>query len=384
MNSEYSIYERIDLYLKGQLSAEQKQKFENDLAHDHHLSKQFDIQKRAYELLSLNKLSVLHQKMKTDFNANKPVQIRRKYLFRQVVKWTLYMLMGGLAAGGIAKLAVLELNDHTASIPTKKSNESVQVIREEMKKTECQVSKEPLNEGNLAERQQTDTVSEISDYEPAKKLLTKDTLEEKIPKMLKPIQDSSTHKENEEKISKKPKGQPKEQSCEQFKYSGAIKITNSPYDVVGGSVSLDEQLISGGTEPFELELVDPYGREYSIDEPLNHGSYKLIMSDVDNCQILFENILIKRSKCRSNYESVLYLSQMDMPWPIPGVDGNSGEIRIIDKMAIELYSYKGMINEYQEWDGYDKTGQLIVPGVYKCVITYDDAETCVYDLTVKH
>lgn len=378
MNPDYKIYEEIDRYLEGAMSAEEHTLFENRMESDPELESLVDAQKLAHHIFISKEMLDLKETMSTDLN-----EIHRKDQLRKNIKTFILGLIGvsALVAGGIY------LNRHEGENVVKQeketeglqeSNTTIEIptttAREEITPTKPAIVKIKQHHKEYLVSVDHGETTQVTGSIPFETIHQEDTSEvtKKLPSSLSDEEIRNTEASSDEKTDS-PLTTPE---CPDINF--ALTSTPSFFDVPTGVIRFSK--IKGGNGTYKFFINQEAG--YLENESLESGHYSCYIEDENKCKSSVKTIDVKALPCLNDYQKT-FTPKTDESWTLPVTEADDYLFEIYDQTGsalIKLYGYEG---ESQDWDGYQENGDLIPAGYYQIKISYSSGEICPYgDLTI--
>ncbi|MBC7389876.1 MAG: hypothetical protein H7329_11730 [Opitutaceae bacterium] len=167
----------------------------------------------------------------------------------------------------------------------------------------------------------------------------------------------ANYKEKEETSIKSP--------CEKVKLKAKIYATPTCIGEHTGSIIVSG--FSGGTAPYKSMLKHQNHIVSTDFSELAQGNYQLLISDLNNCESVIDEIKVESKTCYKNYHFNPFIGEK---WEIPSAKIN-GELSIKDNAGNTYYSANIQADSQEYWTGMSATGEL-KPGYYLYLIQYVD------------
>jgi hypothetical protein len=343
MNEDYSAYEQIEEFLKGNLKGNNLTEFQQKMESDKEFSETVRAQKVVNEMVMIKHLADLKGKMQQDLKGKN---------FNFTKKWKFGAFLGLLL---VASVTVWTLSDKYE--PTEALRENKEIVKTE------QVIEPILKDSEKAQIQEVK--SELSKASNVVKEIPKPLIS--IPEVKKEVARVPVlvEKQTEAKMIDQPENPPKfDCSIKQWK----ISVETSP--------------TCSGKKEGSILIFDREKHEYSIDEgqhfatkkefnALAQGTYHLIAKDADGCEYK-STAEVKSKKCKTLEEFVFNPSLGN--WIVPSKDNSDVEVTIVDKSG-QLVWKKSFSSQQPEWDGKNNQGQLVEIGLYSFRFQYSDGDS---------
>jgi len=347
MKREDFIYYQIEDYIHGRLTTEQSQVFEAELSNNPDLAKRVKLHQLADDLVIENRLL----EVKTLLNKQ-----THPSSFGKIT----YTAIALLVAASIVTGSWL-LNRNKAENPEPFEQQSGRKIFNSTKKEESKTrdAEKALPQTNNKSK----TSSNI--HNP---LTLKDTeasttnTQDNLPNL--PIQQEAT--EDVTTIVPAPTSEevatteiPVIEPCAQTVITASIKTQETCEGEAQGIISV--QQIKGGKEPYTYTIY--HGEDIKEANVLSAGFYKLVISDGNGCQKVYEQVTVKSKSCPKDYSFNPFFSES---WEIPS-QGKAGKLLIYDASGSIYYEKQITEGATEHWSGEGKNGE-IKPGYYIFVI----------------
>ena len=346
MNENYSTYEQIDQFLKGNLKGNDLTDFQQKLDLDKEFSETVRAQKVVNEMVMTRHLTALKGKMQEDLK-NKNFNSANK-------KWNYGAFLGMLL---VASVAVWLLNGETTTIQVL-AKENKPLVKDERKVNEP-ILKTP--EKAQIQKAKPDVPKSSSDIlkisKPGTAILeiTKETANE--PVLIDKLPEAKTA--NKTEIAPLF-------DCSIKKWS--VNIETSP------TCSLKRE---GYILIFDIEKL-----EYSIDNgqhfgrikeynSLAQGKYLLIAKDLNGCE--YKTTAEVNSKICKTMDDIVFNPTLGN-WKVMTKDNLETEVEVHDKSG-RLVWKRNSNSDQPEWDGKNNQGQLVEIGMYGFRIQYSDGDS---------
>ena len=346
MNEDFSTYEQIDEFLKGNLKGNELTNFQQKMESDKEFSETVRVQKVVNEMILTKHLAGLKGKMQQD--------LKGKNFTLTTKIWKFGAFLGLFL---VASVTVWTLND---------KSEPTEVVVGENKasvKTEQKATEPILKNPEKAEIQKvkselpktTNVVKETS--KPL--ILTPEVKKEIAPE---PV---LVKKQTEAKTIEQP------ENTQRFDCS-----------IKKWKISVETSSTCSGKKEGAILIFDREKHEYSIDEgqhfatkkeynTLAQGTYHLIAKDADGCE--YKTTVEVKSKTCKIMDEIVFNPTLGN-WIVPSKDNSDVEVTILDKSG-QLVWKKGFSFQQSEWDGKNNQGQLVEIGLYGFRIQYSNGDS---------
>lgn len=364
MANQKEIFDLVESYLSGELSANKLANFEAELSTNLAIQKQLKLAKAAQKLVIQNRLLQVKA-------------LSREELSRSEVKknTTQKFLIGG-SIGLIAALSGLFF--------ITKTNEPV--------KTELPISEE------IKVKKPIDSVTKTTNEEATTSLLpiaTDTTSQKKTQPKTIEIKEESTPqhtllKGDKVLVVEKPttiQNQIETAAIEKTESSKNITPICNTENIKAhihttngcegkNESSIEVGVINGLLAPIKKQLFDSSNQPLYSNYDLKDGSYTLLVSGADSCYKHFP-IIIKSKKCAINVD---FNPSFGEVWEIP-TSNVAGVLTIRTKTGLEILHKKLLANEATTWAGKNEQNE-IQTGYYIFTIYYEDGSFLKGGITV--
>jgi hypothetical protein len=350
MNEDFSTYEQIDEFLKGNLKGNELSNFQQKMESDSEFSETVRAQKVVNEMVMTKHLADLKGKMQLDLQNNS---------FNNKTNYLKY----GFGLAGIMVATTLAIWQWNGNEEPKTSlpEQPKAIVKIEQKAIEPiqENSKEELKqEGKSEMPKSTNVIKEIS--KPANSVSESQIEVEKEPELSIRNVEATSIKEPE-KVAK--------QTIDCLIKQWKINIETSPTCL--------------GKSEGSILIFDREKHLYSIDEgkyfstkkefnTLAQGAYHLIAKDENGCEYNTETE-VKSKKCKT-LEDLVFNPNLGA-WHVLTKDNLDSEIEIRDKAGRLVWKKIFSSSDLQEWDGRNNEGQLVPIGLYCFHIVYSNGDS---------
>lgn len=348
MNEDYSTYEQIDEFLKGNLKGNDLAEFQHKMESDTEFSETVRAQKVVNEMVMTKHLADLKGKMQKDLQHH------------HFDKKTNYLKYGLGLAGILAATSVV--------IWQWNGNEEPKTSLPEQPKALVKI-----------EQKQTELIREISKQEPkqeSKSKLPKTTnVANEIPKPSNSVSEVKTAFAKEPDLN--VKNVETTSVTQPEKAQSTVDCSAKQW-----RITIETSPTCFGKSEGAILVFDREKHLYSIDEgqhfgtkkefsSLAQGTYHLIAKDVDGCEYK-STAEVKSKKCKTSEEIVFNPSLGN--WIVPTKDHSDMEVTIVNKSGQPVWKTDHSIQQ-PEWDGKNLDGQLVPVGLYGFRIQYSDGDS---------
>lgn len=346
MNEDYSTYEKIDEFLKGNLNGTDLAEFQYKMESDSEFSETVRAQKVVNEMILTKHLADLKGKMQKDLKGKNFNPTTKKWKYGAFLGLFLAVLVTVWSLSN--KYEPTEISGEENKATVKTEQKVTEPILRDPEKAEIQKVKSDL-------QKTSNVVKEIP--EP---LISIPEVKKEIAQELVLVE-----KQTEAKTVVQPENAPTF-DCSIKKWK--ISVETSP--------------TCRGKKEGAILVFDREKNLYSIDEGqhfgtkkefnnLTQGTYNLIAKDADGCE--YKSIAeVKSKKCKTLEEFVF--NPILGNWIVPSKDNSEVEVTIVDKSG-QLVWKKGFSLQQPEWDGKNIQGQLVEIGLYGFSIQYSNGDS---------
>ena len=345
MKEDYSIYEQIDEFLKGNLKGNDLALFQHKMESDEEFAENVRAQKVVNEMILTKHLADLKGKMQKDLqdkNFNKNTSI-----------WKYGAFLGLFL---VTSVTVWKLND----TPKQKEiliEQHKTIVKAEQKTTEiilenAEAIEEVSNKIKHNSFNKNSPSSLISPIIENKKEIVQE------PVLIEKLTEAKTIDQAEKAIPI---------------FDCSIKKWNIHVETSPTCVGKNEGAILIFDREKHLYSIDE-GQHFSTKKEYNtlgQGTYPLITKDADGCEYK-TTAEIKSKSCKTMDEIVFNPTLGN--WIVPSKDNSDVEVTIVDK-AGQLVWKMGFSFQQPEWDGKNTQGQLVEIGLYGFRIQYSGGES---------
>lgn len=374
MTEEQKRYDQIEAYLKGKMTAAEASQFEYRMLLDADLKQEVSVQKWALEALRLDYRDKLSDLIRERGREYKPANSNWKW-------WALggLFLMGILAVG-------LFMFQNTDPVEQKiarleKVNEPVKVIAQE--------KNPPISDqaGKLLEKP-TKVITPVNTE--GNFVGSVDTLRKFIDTVY--VADHSI--DTTQKLSTIPIGSLEEVHKTKIEQHDSMPVIHKVDDCLNppkvdfevtpahkgyqdGTVSLFSNL-----EGELLFALLPFQEEFQSDRYINQvpaGKY-LLKAKNGSCQFNLGSVEVPETICNPQKDytfNVIFEQEFKLPIP----DRVSGQVSIINKAGLEVFSRNFESGQQVLWNGFAQNGTDTQSGIHKLIVKTSQ-ETCMYNVVV--
>ncbi|MFN3404246.1 MAG: hypothetical protein ACK40G_09155 [Cytophagaceae bacterium] len=383
MNIEAEEHELIEKFFNRELNQEELQDFNARLNSDSSFYEIFQEQKMLREIIVMDELLNLKEKIKSDLSGNNHKSNFNNKIFAISTVILLAGAVGYIYFNGSTKeeaetewikdISVIAPSSLTDAENDETNEEGKSILSEYKQQTGEEIKIYIMNGSSIVKEIKPEELmpdkkdeensgkimlnkSKIDSSEPNEKsIITK----EKSEKVIASLKNIESNNEIIKTIS---------DPCINIKISAGISTSPSCEDNPSGSISIIPSSIKGGSGPYKVSLnnSDP-GTDFSY-EGLKSGTYNINIFDKNNCNtFLTASVGIK--SCEQMIEDA-FSPQYGERWRFPFRGSQQAEIKIMAKNGQEVFS--SLIHEGDEWDGKSSSGQELQGGLYQFIIKFNN------------
>ncbi len=353
MSKDIELYERIDLYLNHELSAEALKAFEEELSWNTELQEQLELQALTNESI-------------VDFRLSKVKALAQSYS-EKTIRTNTYQnyLKGGLVVllTGATTLYFLwpSAPKESALISSKSAEPISSSVQVKQKGSTSTAAKQSTANAELSAAKQTEN-KKIGETAPV--LVDSNShvvVATKKESLTAPLVSTKTVELKKESIVADP--------CKGILLTATAQVKASCAGKNNGTLFIDE--VSGGQAPYRFALNDDAFSSGKWIENLSPGNYTLHIQDAKGCTTdSHKTYTIATMACPVTGKYLL--SPMDgQTWKIP-TEGNAAKLKIVNKAGQLIYATDIRNGESQEWDGKDQHNTYPEPGAYLYLLEFLD------------
>lgn len=367
MINEQARYDQIEAYLKGKMTNEERVSFENEMANDPTLNEAVMLQKVALDVLRYDHSNELKELIDQKGKTYKPKNLNKWWLFGSLgfvlISSAVVLFYANSTVNPVEKDTkneapiviedkADEVTDHHNNHPEKLKSQGVN--EEKPKTTEAVNVSKTDDEQGIASVNQENPVEEVVEQEDSNK-------ESKA-------NDDNPLKTSENTVSTVDCSEvPKvtfhiEPAFAQTK-TGVVTITNH-----------SDMYLSYALIPFE----ENYVQQKQFDG-LEAGMYQL-KAKTEQCDYEIAILDVPETVCLKEKDMSFNISY-ERSLNIPIAESASGNMVIINKSGVEVYSRSFEKTNKLTWDGSYTNGNATQQGLHKMIIK-TTKETCLYNVVV--
>ena len=350
MSEDYSLYEKIDSYLKGTLSAMEKAAFTQEMEQDESLRQKVELHEIANNVILTKQLLLLQGKIKQDLTAKKQLG-RYKWILLSValsaiiISGSIFLFKNKTAQKQLVESRVLSKD----SIPVlSKDDNTIYTAPITSSKERSANSNSPLITAKT-----NDSIILIA---PEKKVAPEPTFA--VSKVVSTVQNNS---DSQTKID-----------CSVFSFEDAVSTVATCSGEQNGKIQINTSKIKGGNAPYLFSISrKPTYKSDATFLYLNAGNYLLSVKDKNECVVQKEIEIEEKGCARLNAYA---FSPNFEKWEIPFKQNKQGEIKIFNKSGILIYTSIFGNGHDNTWDGKSLEGNLMDSGYFVYILKYNDGE----------
>lgn len=369
MTDDLQIWEQIDRYLSGTMTAKEQEFFKANMASDEQLAEMVEASQIANEVVVGHEVLKLKDQMSKDLQ--KPKTSGASF-------GVAILLLTSIVAGGAYFISTLQRPEEAArqsvlvqqqSLPSKDSSARQEAPRESNIQALKQEPAAPSVKGTTVAKNdvKTDKVVEKPTHGPTVVEATPDKQVASAP------QTSIQGKKVEATPSKPNPTVEKTDAC-----SGAIVLSlqTSP-SCIGestGSIHINNQTVTGGKAPYRFAIHADGDFSSGDITGLASGSYTLYIKDANACAYTYKHTAtVAQIACRDAKKEFTYHLAHDPAWKIPyHADKTARSITITNKAGQDVYHSQVYNGSPEEWNGESNTGLQVSLGYHVYTIVYND------------
>ena len=388
-------FEFFELFLKNEITYDERIKFEAALKNDRQLAIEFgeyrDLSGLVVDgsiLTIKDDLSVIHKKNNGDTNS-----FPGKRTGLSNTNLTLFFIAGVVLISGILLIVNSkqeniipdEIGANTqkseAVVPTGKTEKVIGAGSEEntREKAKKEIKTENAtiieNETSLSQmanddlQRETDEMQDSATVSKDKNIKQNETVPNVLPPVKIPDNNLAKNKTEREDVPE----QDGLVDCGNTEIHCDYKIVHTCIEDVSGEIIVDKKSLVGGNPPYTISIDggDFYYESRFAFRSLNAGIYNLFVKDKNLCEKEIARIEIEEKICNTDYKYSPVFGEL---WTIPAEKNKTGVFRLFNKSGqilvekeIDLYSDK-------TWDGKDDNGSPLRMDYYPFIIQYEDGE----------
>lgn len=373
MTNEEEKYERIERYVDRLLSAEERSAFEAEMFRDPELRREVDAYIEAQELIVDQ--GVLNVKLKLQ-------EIHQSEVAK--VKGKKYYLAGAVLVMVSATLVYLLFTNTDPVQPEKNTTPATDTITGTTAQTIVSNKDQATTTQNNAGLKTTTTtnvqtpgLATTQNLPQTKTNTTDTTVASTTQKVVTPVTNNDSQKDSDPVKNDPPKAD--KIDCAAKPVTGSLTTRPSCSEEANGAVIVTLSSVKGGTKPYKyaLEKEEEFKTSSQFTD-LAPGIYKVLVKDKNDCVYELDKAEVKTKDCTP--ESAFNPNVEH--WKIPAKQGFSGELRILNRANIKVYSVH-LSNGYPEsWNGTDNNGIALPAGVYLYMLISDNGDVTKNHVTI--
>lgn len=369
MTDDLQIWEQIDRYLSGGMSAKEQELFKATMATDEQLAEMVEASQIANEMVVGHEVLKLKDQMSKDLKKSKNLGTNF----------------------GISILALTAIVAGGAYFINKVQQPQAIVAPSVQVQTQSLATKDSAP----APTTQQTTVNQESKQEPASKpaqsvvLPKKETTQKLIEKPASKPSVVATPTQHQPTLGQEAVSQqePKEKVVQrkenptvknEVACSGTIALSwhASPSCIDGhtGSIHINKQTVTGGKAPYQFSV--HANGDFSTGDitGLAAGDYTLFVKDANACSYTYKHTAtITQITCKDAKKEFTYHMVHDPAWKIPyQADKVATSITITNRSGQEVYNAQVYNGSPEEWNGQSNTGLQVSMGYHVYTIVYTD------------
>lgn len=389
MKPEFESYHLIDRYLRDELSPEEREDFNRELAENPDFAEEVAFQREVNELISVNSYAQLREQMTQDIHMRDKNLRLKKWLGGGLALTTLlvastYFLMDDKKDEVRSVVANTEKKPHSEKVPGTDS-----VIRQVTAQPDTIVSNskpvvpaitdtEQVAESHGKNERDQDTMKNIVTDRNKNEILQQESPDRQtitatnsgdslVPvKIIEP--------ENVKATVHTPVPEPdlvNNNPCEEVAIHIPFTVEKACTGQNNGKIQVKENEIRGGTKPYEVELFQGISRISSIQyDHLYPGSYTLKVTDKQGCTNSHE-IRVDEKFCQPRNVSIA--PNYGEVWEYHGNEGDSYYLSILNQAGQLVYK-SALLTGNTTWAGTFTSGAPVEAGLYIYIVEYTNGK----------
>ena len=380
MKEEINKYEKFEQYLKGELSTDEKNTFQNKLENDVEFNREFLQHEKLF--------NIINDKGYIDVKENIRQIHSRKLRINKYIRNTgigISILVSGMILYSVfisSKKDEDIVNEETTEIADNNSQPLIHSIPRFEKDTVKSVTKK-INNNKAAEIKVSQQVTENNRIEDIPDLGIKN----QVRKIVNPEKKDSLfqHKIILSPDRKINNTEPAEMDtakmfdCSKIEIYSDVTIKESCNNKSTGEIQFVNRTISGGNEPYSFSI-DNGQNYYSKDHftSLKSGIYHLFIKDKNNCFSRLGSFRISSINC--TYEHAFAPLKLET-WEVP-TEHRAGTLSILSRSGNLVFKRNIEAFEVYKWDGKTEEGVLLPMGIFQFIIKFRDGEEKTGSITI--
>ncbi len=410
MRTEIEKYEKIEQYLKGELSEKERFLFEAQIESDPGL---------ALEVQN-------HQKMQ-DFIFEKSMvdvrgQIRNIHIRNQVKPWRrinrggMFSILGIITITGSIMISVfinkskpsegvpvMDVQTGTVTeeangiVPEEKERnaEPVVTVGSPLEISAAKTRKSAVFSSSDQVHVKKNEIIDKKDTDTPKATKTAKLESEDFSRTVKPVREAGVslkklgdsqnivpNKIQPEGLVAPPeseKRKDKKVDCSATEIKAEVEVTRSCTQNPSGKIRVLKNSINGGTGPYQVSI-DNSENYYSryLFENLYSALYAVFIKDNNNCSSKLGEYFVEHDDCTYSY---IFAPDEGEVWEIPTKD-KRGEIKIFNKSGKLVYQQVFDIEGKYKWYGRNGAGEKLPMGAYLFILKLEQEEPLAGNLTI--
>ena len=358
MNLSEDTYWQIQDFLQGKLKGADLAEFQSRLSSDSDLKLEVELHKCANKLITDKKLQNISAiSLKTQSKIKQNILIKKIGIATSIV----------IASIGIITyiLNPIQINPITKETPDSTLKISNKKETFEAKNGELDYNidfKKAEDNMPLILKNDSELIDSVSNQEEDDSILTQSKV-------------SFTNNDVQTRKVMNEYTKTTENICDNVNLNASVTVKQSCINESNGIIYVNN--FEGGKAPYHFKILSAYNKEVSSQQ-VPKGKYEVVISDVNDCQRIYSDILIREIVCLEEEKSfnpslgeILDLGESKLPVTLTVVTKN-GTIR---------YSKEFIQNEKIEWNGITNNGN-IETGYYIYYLKYSDETVKQGEVTV--
>lgn len=385
--TEQERLEQIERYLKGQMSPEEQEGFEQSMQSDPDLADEVTKHQEMNSIIHDAGLMDVKKRVNALHHKNFPNGVKTS-------KVGSFLKYGTIGFSGLAIMGtLLWLNSNILNGPdnnldknTRKQNPNTGFQNSAKEDTSVSGNEEEsasLDQSNKA--QSTDFKNQPS---VGRKALNKIRPESEDLKISIPKKHNTAILEKAPTLSQsgiKNPEVPKEKdfdACEQVQISADFETIASCKRQSNGKILIDSNSVYGGKPPYKfyIEEKDQWIEQYHV-KGLASQSYAITILDDQGCSQTYPNLYVNEKACKAKKQMV-FVPEKESKWEYPIDDNASGELIIRTRAGKQILKEQIRNGMPEGWNGRTEQGTPAQMGAYQVIFTPFNGQAQTWLLTV--
>lgn len=160
--------------------------------------------------------------------------------------------------------------------------------------------------------------------------------------------------------------------CSRVTITGDVNTSETCKDESNGTIMISLNSIRGGIKPykFSLDKEDNFANVSQFNS-LAAGTYEVYVKDKNACISLLKKTEVRTKTCLKEY---IFAPERGETWEVPLLAGKNGELKLFTRSGLLAYSIKFKSENTLTWNATDNSGADLPMGSYSFTIVYDGGE----------